>query len=198
MDPLTGAMIMGGIQSVGQIGATYLGAKMSAKAQKEQNLWHAEQAGIQRDWTKMMSDTSHQREVKDLKSAGLNPILSVGGGSGATNTAGSMAHAGEPPGKEGIKMGVAIASALQGLRYQKALTRTEKIRQEVEKAELPEREARAKFYKTKFGRSMVYTGETLKNIAQLLGIGRTVATAKIAGQTYERVHGKRYVDYPRR
>lgn len=30
-------------------------------------------------WQKMMSDTSHQREVKDLVNAGLNPVLSSGG-----------------------------------------------------------------------------------------------------------------------
>lgn len=33
----------------------------------------------QMTWQKNMSDTSHQREVKDLVSAGLNPVLSSGG-----------------------------------------------------------------------------------------------------------------------
>ena len=42
--------------------------------------FNAEQAGINRDWMTKMSNTSHQREVKDLRKAGLNPLLSVNSG----------------------------------------------------------------------------------------------------------------------
>lgn len=42
------------------------------------------------NWEKMMSDSAHQREVLDLKNAGLNPILSAGG-SGASTPSGSQA-----------------------------------------------------------------------------------------------------------
>lgn len=48
-----------------------------------QNEFNRKAASDQRDWSKMMSDTAHRREVRDLELAGLNPALSAMGGAGA-------------------------------------------------------------------------------------------------------------------
>lgn len=55
-----------------------------------------DEAELSRQWTQMMSDTAHQREVKDLQAAGLNPVLSAYGGNGAPVTSGAVASGYSP------------------------------------------------------------------------------------------------------
>uniref|UniRef100_A0AAU8ATP3 DNA pilot protein n=1 Tax=Dulem virus 151 TaxID=3145628 RepID=A0AAU8ATP3_9VIRU len=53
--------------------------------------YNAQEAAKNRDWQQMMSNTAHQREIADLKAAGLNPVLSASGGNGAAVTSGATA-----------------------------------------------------------------------------------------------------------
>ncbi len=54
-------------------------------------LFSAKSASRNRSFQRSMSNTAHQREIADLKLAGLNPILSATGGGGASSPGGSQA-----------------------------------------------------------------------------------------------------------
>lgn len=70
-------------------------AALNRQWQRESNniamQFSAAEAAKNRNWQQYMSDTAHQREVRDLKAAGLNPVLSAMGGNGAAVTSGATA-----------------------------------------------------------------------------------------------------------
>jgi len=68
-------------------GAGYFGYR----ANKDANAANAQQAAEQMKFQERMSSTAHQREVSDLRAAGINPIATATGGSGASSPGGSSA-----------------------------------------------------------------------------------------------------------
>lgn len=84
--------------------------------------FNAEEAAKNRDWQKMMSDTAHQREIRDMIAAGINPILSVNGGHGASVGSGATASGVTSPGAKGdtdMSMNTALVSLLNNVLTQK-------------------------------------------------------------------------------
>lgn len=81
--------MLGGI--AGNIFGTLFGNQLGRKNAAEQHDWAVEDANRTMAWQERMSNTAHQREVADLRAAGLNPILSATGGPGASTPSGATA-----------------------------------------------------------------------------------------------------------
>lgn len=109
MWPLLTAALPAVIGAVGSI----VGGKQQSDGQAATNLANAQQAKAQMDFQERMSNTSYQRQVADLKAAGLNPALAYQAG-GAQSGAGATATM-QNPSSNATAVAANVAQSLQAI-----------------------------------------------------------------------------------
>ena len=108
------------------VGAKIFGGLLGSSSAKKQNKAQVALAREQMAFQERMSSTAHQREVKDLRAAGLNPILSAGG-KGASSPGGAMPNVVSEQAPMAQAMMQGLGSAVQ---IQNTLAQTEHIKEQ--------------------------------------------------------------------
>lgn len=115
MDPVTTAALI-------SAGSSMMNNQANAGQSTKERAFNKIEAQKTRDWQQMMSSTAHAREVKDLKAAGLNPLLGISQSGAATGSGATASTTATPMENIGAR---AISSAMEAKMMKGTLEKQE-------------------------------------------------------------------------
>lgn len=133
-----------------------------ASIASQANVLSAEQAQINRDFQERMSNSAYQRQVKDMESAGLNPMLAYIKGGGASSPSGAQGNVVQPQYQSPIQ------GAISGRLTSAQASKTE--------AEVPNVEAQTKVLKSQYDLNNAQYDLVLQNTEKVFKEARNLDT----------------------